>query len=266
MKLEYSNNIDKMFSIFPGEFIDISIPKYGSTTKYFQVGTIKDYEIKDILYPFSFKSFSNNGFIKDLLVVLDFGKNDGKLPWETSKYDARINKLFIFYFIDLLSKLSNKYCITIIDKLITKFKSLVLLKTIYDRDKYFEKCISSMEKIFIDFKVESIAQYPNIELLYFFDHYFTNTYYTSIFTKMRTINNTSTINSFIIMIQNITTVLDIFKYSLVANNTYKTDDISIKNISNIKLNILSNLDNNLTYEMKYQKYKHKYLKLKNNFK
>jgi len=265
MKLEYSNDIDNMFSIFPGEFIDISIPKYNSTTKYFQEGTIKEYEIKDRISPFTFRSFSNNGFIKDLLVILEVDKIDGKLPWETPKYDARINKLFIFYFIDLLSKLSNQDSKTNITRLIFTFKSLLLLKSQYDGDKNFEKIVSNMERAFMDYKAETIAQYPNIELSYFFDHYFTNTHGTSIFIKMRTKNNESTIFKFFEMIQSIMTILDTFSSSLDANNTYKTDVVSIKDTSKIKLNVLSNMDNNINYEIKYQKYKQKYIKLKNNF-
>lgn len=249
MKLEYSNGVENMFSIFPGEFIDVSIPRYTETTKYFLPETLKEYEIKGN-NPFKFKSFSNDGFIKDLIETLDFNKNDGELPWDRPKYDIRLNRLFVLFFIDLMTKLSNDNCIMIINLLIQTFNDLIPIRDQYNINHNLNECINNIEQRFILFP----TVHHNTKLVSFIEHYFTNSHNTSIFTKIRASADANIIDKFFIMIENIMTILDIFKSTLEKNHDYKINNISIINQSNLELNDLNGNNINTKYEKKYLVY------------
>ncbi len=282
MKLEYSNCIENMFSIFPGEFIDVSIPKYTETNKYFDPLYIKKYEIKGN-NPFKFLSFSIDGFIKDLLVTLDLNKDD-KFPWDTPKYDVRLNRLFTLFFIDLLSNYSNEDCIQIINFICAKLINLTKIKYIKD-DKNINpqdnlcSYIDAIEAHLHDFIF--LENYKKAKLVLFFEQYLISNSSNSIITKIKATKNFDTLNKFYTMIENIVTLLDIFKSTLDKNKNYKEEDnISIKEKTDLELSDLNSKNINIKYDKKYllhdtnhfikntnseKDFKHLYLKYKNKY-
>jgi hypothetical protein len=248
-----------MFSIFPGEFIDISIPRYTETDKYFNELYIQKYEIKGN-NPFEFLSYSTNGFITDLIETLELNNNNGKLPWDTPKFDVRLNRLFTLFFIDLLSNLSNKDCIQIITIIYDIFNKLRNLRiTDYN-------IITEIEKILNEFQNSFLINnsYTTIKLVLFIEHYFTNKYCTSILAKIKAANiNIDNINKYFTMIENIMTILDTLKTTFKKNEDYKSKDIiSINKQSDLELSDLNSKNINIKYDKKYLKYKNKYLDLK----
>ena len=281
MKLEYSNGTENRFGIFPGEFIDVSILKYTDTDPYFTEENMKNYEIKGD-NPFTFKSFSNNGFIKNFFEMLEFSTTNNILPWDTPKYEVRLTRLFVLFLIDLMSKLSNTECLNYITILKNTFKLLLEIK--YDLDKDIDKYITKIEQVIINF-ITNNDKNLLCSLSLFINNYFTNNNGTNIFKKIKALSNYGdNIEKFNKMIRHILRTLPIFINVLKKNSEYKKNDISIITQSKLELNDLNSNNIKTSYDKKYLlydlnttslnpnlgknfkdlylKYKDKYLKLK----
>jgi len=283
MKLEYSNGSENRFGIFPGEFIDVSILKYTDTAPYFNDEYMKNYDIKGDT-PFTFKSFSNNGFIKDFFEMLELSTNNNILPWDKPKYEVRLTRLFVLFLIDLMSKLSNIECFTYIRELRKTFRLLFQIKKNYDFDKNIDKYINEIEQEIIRF-IRNNDIHLSCSLSFFIYNYFTNKNDTNIFKKIKALSNyDNNIENFNKMINHILDLLLIFIRVLERNSEYKTNNISIITQSELELNDLNSNNIKTSYDKKYLlynlnttslnpnlgknfkdlylKYKDKYLKLK----
>ena len=261
-KINYNLNDVLYYTNLSAEYIDVSIPKLNYTDKYFNEGYIYEYKTyfftnDNIRKEFKFLSLSNDAIINDLEFIL-FINND--YPWSDTKYNSRINRLFLFYAFDLHNKniiYNNKIDILkIILNLskytIDKLSPYLLLDEL--PDEYLD-LITELNNEFIKIfcKLDKSIKFTNL-----LKSFIIQDNQNSIFKKI--IDNENKLS-------NIKIMHDFFSkvYLIIKNNIIKS--FQLQN-NYIRKNISINYDNNIApiniYSKKYIKYKNKYFNLKNN--
>ena len=107
-KAAFDPTIQNNSIISSGELIDVSIPKDESVTHFYSnlKGNLAEYSINNDGQTFSFYAYSTSYLLHDLESII----LATKYPWTITKYNKRINRIFLLYLLDLMSvKDSNIY-------------------------------------------------------------------------------------------------------------------------------------------------------------
>ncbi len=256
----YILNDELIKTPFPGEYIDITIPKYASTKKYFEPNYINKYETEidseNLNASIEFLTLSTDALIDDLENIIF---RTDIFPWKIQKYKTRINRLILFYAFDMYSK-----------KLSIDEKNTMLEYTIGFINYIILQCRNTSIKfsdliIYMDRRINIFIANNNTEfrLIKMFSNYFKTNISaqpartTGIFHALSQDEANKDINlkNFTKWLSVIINSLLLVKKSAISDNIYKHDKQSIEyKHSLVPLN---------AYSKKYLKYKNKYLQLKN---
>lgn len=141
----------------PSELIDVSIAKHNSNDLFF-FSQHKDLEIMDYNYNHNntfcvnYKSYSIYGNVIDLLLVLFYSP---RVPWESKKYDKRINRLLFFIVLDIFEAYKNDH--NKINTLIHAFSDLCNTSLVRDEHSIKHK-LSSLIKLSDELPNRSFVQ------------------------------------------------------------------------------------------------------------
>ena len=240
------NNTINKISV-PGEYIDVSIPHWTTTSKYFIDTSLMCYNTDiynndtDTVSKFSFLGLSFDSIIADLHYMLFI---QYEYPWDNKKYEIRITRLFIFYYVDLCKIIITiKHQMDIINTIFTYFTNLI---SGIDTTMTLHTTFSN-----IKFNKE-LDQYKNLKIIKFLNEDICG----SLHTKLITDGNMY--NKYKMMLIIINNVLTLFQKAIKSNEKYKDPKTALITPSN-KLQSISTTAYN-----KYIKYKTKYLNAKNN--
>jgi hypothetical protein len=256
---KYILNDELIKTPFPGEYIDISIPKYTSTKKYFEPNYINKYETEldseNLNANVEFLTLSTNALIDDLEKMIFYKA----FPWTVAKYNTRLNRLILFYTFDMYNKkISLHSKNTIINNTIGFIKDIIV--QCRRNDVIFGDLIISLNT-----KIDDYIAHNNMDfrLIKMFSKYFKTNINadpaktTGIIHTLSQDEANKDINfkNFVKMLSVINSSLLLVEKSFTSDNLYKHDVQSIEyKHSLVPLN---------AYSEKYLKYKNKYLQLKN---
>ena len=266
------NNIINRISV-PGEYIDVSIPDWRETDKFFTPDYISSYNTfiynNDLMVnkTISFNSLSFNSIIDDLIYILFI---NSKYPWENNKYDVRINRLFMYYYVNLCkSNITIQECIKIISLIIKFFKNFITINLI---DLHQPIVITNIKDFdiglfLIEFNKTNLKDsilnnplYTNLEIIKFINNILFGkkpiNKIDGIVQKLNDDINQDDNKQFIIMLNIIYKILKLILKGFYKNSTYKSTKLSIEENKNELISLSS-----LSYN-KYIKYKTKYLSVK----
>jgi hypothetical protein len=266
--MKYILNEISYKTLFPGEYVDVSIPRYTKTEKYFKKNYINKYisepDIENIQTNLEFFTLSNDALIDDLEVVI-FHTNP--FPWNVPKYETRMNRLILFYIFDIYkNNMSNKERIDVVNYFIDTFgeiKSYLSYKLTPDSINNIYTIIINNLSTLTERSVSktTVDKLRIINMLnkYIVGNYFTETdpalkkgilYHLLISTDN---NSREKFDKFNLIIINL---LKIAIKSFTKDKNYKDNNQSIiYKQKTVPLNI---------YMKKYLKYKEKYTNMKNN--
>jgi len=213
----------------PSELIDVSIAKHNSNDLFF-FSQHKDLEIMDYHYNHNdsfcvnYKSYSIYGNVIDLLLILFYSP---RVPWESKKYDKRINRLLFFLVLDIFEAYKNDH-----NKINT------LIKTLKDL------CNTSLvrNELQIKHKLQSLIKLSD-EL--------PNRSFVQLFFE---------INRLLPQLNNITDKQNYDTFMSYFSNALQSVHIN----SNVDIQFTGNVPMLGGFHYKYLKYKNKYLQLKKN--
>ena len=123
---------DEKFNLSSGELIDISIP-LPTDLGFGNLHTVQDFRdyVNDTIYKgyyndpktqleFNYNMINNDYIIHDLIKILFREK---EFPWDDPKYAKRVNRLMLFYLIEIMGK--EKITMDRLDEIIEDFTNLI---------------------------------------------------------------------------------------------------------------------------------------------
>ena len=133
-----------------GELIDVSISRDGQNTAFFSdlKDNVSEYNLHTPNEKLIFKSYSYSFLIHDLELILIHGN---KLPWTQGKYQKRLSRLFLLYFIDLSIYDPKDINITNVQKL--SYLNMILddvLMLLYQNQEVSDSRFDKIANIFPD--------------------------------------------------------------------------------------------------------------------
>jgi len=214
----------------PGEYIDVSLPHYTNMDTEYIFKHIDDTDLPITQYNINLSDklllningYSYTYFIKDLETVLFY---QNQPPWNDNKYEKRILRILILYFVELVKNIKTIEQQQMYIKFLGELRYIIasnIIECRFHQQTIQDKSKCVLEDNFINFKTA-------------IQELFTNKYYADVDDKLLYVK--------------------FFKYILVSSkedNTYKSKYTGMA-IDGINIGILQNIPTDENEQLKYYK-------------